>query len=358
MTASSSAAADLAAVDASIAREFGGPLSSVPYATLSLRDLWERPSPKWLIDGVIHVGACCVVFGPSRVGKSFIGRDMALAVAHGRPWAGHATQQGPVIYIAAEGSDGLRDRFRVWTNFNEGDDDAPLETLDGRPDLVAALAHGDLGRVVATVRDLIARWGCLPAAIFIDTLAKCFVSGDENSARDMGRFVANCETLARIFGTAVVVIHHSGKDASKGPRGSGALHAGFIATFEVRRQGQQVVVTGQKQKDGPELPDQTFEMVPVAWSELHDRKARSSCLLFPAGAVPDNAPKPAPVAPAKPDVVAVLAAFGPLGLTGPDWERQAKAAGIGRSTFFEARKKAIAAGRAMERDGRFVAVSG
>ncbi|MBY0430004.1 MAG: hypothetical protein K2Q10_02305, partial [Rhodospirillales bacterium] len=108
---------------------------------------------------------------------------------------------------------------------------------------------------------------------------------------------------------------------------------------------------------GPELADQGFEMIEVAWSELRDRKARSSCLLFPAGAVPNSGAAPAPVVPAKPDAVAVLAAFGPLGLTGADWERQAKEAGIARSTFFEARKKAIAAGRAMERDGRFVAVS-
>lgn len=354
---SSSAAAPIDAVDAAIAREFGGPLSSTPYPTLSLRDLWRRPSLEWRIEGVIHTGACCVVFGPSRAGKSFIGRDWALAVAHGYPWAGHPTQQGPVLYIAAEGGDGLGDRFRAWFNFNDGDDDAPLEILEDRPDLVAALAEGDLGRVVATVREFVMRWGALPAVIFIDTLAKCFGIGDENSARDMGRFVANCETLSRISGTAVVVIHHSGKDASKGPRGSGALHAGFIATFEVRRQGQQVVVSGQKQKDGPELPEQAFEMIEVAWSDLKDRKPHSSCLLLPAGTVSVSGAAPAPVVPAKPDAVAVLAAFGPLGLTGADWERQAKEAGIARSTFFEARKKAIAAGRVIECDGRFIGIS-
>lgn len=341
-------------IDAAIAQEFGGQVSAAPYRTLTIRDLWKRPGLNWLIDGVIHAGTCCVVYGASRSGKSFLGRDMALAIAHGRPWAGRATQQGPVLYIAAEGGPGLRDRFRAWFNFNEGDDDAPFEVLDDRPDLMAALAEGDLGRVVATARDLTARWGAPPLAIFIDTLAKCSGGGDENSAREMGRFVANCETLSRTFGAAVVVIHHSGKDASRGPRGSGALHAGFIATIEVSRQGQQITVSGQKQKDGPELPDQAFEMLSLAWSDTDDHQTRSSCLLFPANGTIASASS----APVATDVlVAVLAASGPQGLTGSDWEQQAKAGGIARSTFFEARKKAVATGRVIERDGRFVADS-
>ena len=145
----------------------------------------------------------------------------------------------------------------------------------------------------------------------------------------------------------------------KGPRGSGSLNAGFVATLEVSRQGQRIVISGQKQKDGPELADQSFDLVKLAWSDLDDRSTRSSCLLFPIGGASESTSEPATVAPsAKPDAVAVLATSGPLGLTGADWERQAKAAGIGRSTFFEARKKAVAGGRATEREGRFIAITG
>lgn len=355
MSGSSSSSA-IEAIEAAIAQELNASGEFRPFPTLRIRDLWQRPGLEWLVEGVIHAGTCCVLYGASRAGKSFIGRDLALAISHGQPWAGHATRQGPVIYIAAEGGSGLRDRFRGWYNFHQGDDDTPLAILDERPDLVSALTDGDLGRLVVTVRALVRQWGVPPAAIFIDTLAKCFGSGEENSARDMGRFVANCETLSRLFRTAVVVIHHSGKDASRGPRGSGALHAGFIATIEVSRNGDKVMVSGQKQKDGPELADKAFEMIQLSWSDLDECKERSSCLLFPvAPAQPDGGGQVA-AAPAKPGAVAILAAFGPLGLTGPDWEQQARAAGVARSTFFEARKKALAAGQVKEREGFFFAV--
>jgi hypothetical protein len=47
-------------------------------------------------------------------GKSFAALDMAGHVSLGQNWHGHATKRGPVLYIAAEGVAGLRQRVRAW----------------------------------------------------------------------------------------------------------------------------------------------------------------------------------------------------------------------------------------------------
>ncbi|MGK3687187.1 AAA family ATPase, partial [Escherichia coli] len=39
---------------------------------------------------------------------------------------------------------------------------------------------------------------------------------DENDSRDMGAFIRGCDELKRRTGATVLVVHHSGKDETKG----------------------------------------------------------------------------------------------------------------------------------------------
>jgi RecA-family ATPase len=74
-----------------------------------------------------------------------------------------------------------------------------------------------------------------PRAVVLDTLARCMGEGDENTAKDMGRFVTRCGAIERHFGCVVVVVHHMGKDASKGGRGSNALNGAADVTMTVEK---------------------------------------------------------------------------------------------------------------------------
>ena len=51
-----------------------------------------------------------------------------------------------------------------------------------------------------------------PALIIVDTLARCMVGGDENSAKDMGLFIAHADALRKETGATVLIIHHTGKN--------------------------------------------------------------------------------------------------------------------------------------------------
>ena len=74
-----------------------------------------------------------------------------------------------------------------------------------------------------------------PAAIVLDTLARCMGEGDENSARDMGRFVDRCGTIERHFRCIVIAVHHMGKNPAAGGRGSNALNGAADMTLPSRR---------------------------------------------------------------------------------------------------------------------------
>jgi RecA-family ATPase len=47
--------------------------------------------------------------------------------------------------------------------------------------------------------------------VVIDTLARCMVGADENSARDMGEAIDALDRLRRAAGSCVLPVHHMGK---------------------------------------------------------------------------------------------------------------------------------------------------
>ena len=65
--------------------------------------------------------------------------------------------------------------------------------------------------------------------LVIDTLARAMAGSDENSASDVSLVVAKCEAITMAAGAAILLVHHSGKDTSKGARGSTALKQSPLA---------------------------------------------------------------------------------------------------------------------------------
>ena len=79
----------------------------------------------------------------------------------------------------------------------------------------------------AAAKGLPMRW------VIIDTLARAMAGMEENSAKDMGAAIAGMETISSALDCAVTVIHHSGKDTSRGERGSNSLRGAAEASIEV-----------------------------------------------------------------------------------------------------------------------------
>ena len=187
------------------------------YVSLTLAELLDLPTPEWLIDEVLPAGSLVVLCGPWKLGKSFVALDMAAALAARAQWQGRDVQGGDVIYVSAEGTQ--KKRMQAWIKENG----IEPERLLVWPKPVSLRDGGELGKFIQEVR---ARgWGN-PVLIVCDTLSRCFGGGRENDQGDMAQFVEGTDREKAEFpGVTQLIIHHPGKDESRGPRGSSVLPA-------------------------------------------------------------------------------------------------------------------------------------
>jgi hypothetical protein len=218
------------------------------YKLHSVSELNDLPEPHWLIDGLFRFGSLIGVYGPSGDGKSFLVLDWALSIANGAQWFDRDVNQGVVIYVAAEGARSIRKRVNAWMEHHGVED---LSRAFFLLESVQLRDVKDLKKLARGVRTRARK----PVLIVIDTLARCFVGGDENSAKEMGQFVAGLAWLQQEFGAAVMVVHHTGKKEKAQERGSGALRAAADVMIKVsKKQRVLVTVANNKQKDDEEFP--------------------------------------------------------------------------------------------------------
>lgn len=209
---------------------------------------------RYLVKGWIDRGATSVVYGESNVGKTFFALDLSMHVAAGTPWKGAKVAKltqgfGHVVYVAGEGGTGLHNRIAAIRQ-DKPDLIRQAETELGFTLLATALNFcgvGDAEELAMALEELPKRVGL----VVIDTLARTMGDGDENTARDMGVFVRSVDHIRNTTGAHVMVIHHSGKDASKGARGSGSLRAAVDTEIELTRSGNVILAKARKQRDMP-----------------------------------------------------------------------------------------------------------
>ena len=220
---------------------------------------------KWLIDKVLPVGSFSALYGPPGSFKSFIALDIAHSIATGRPWMGNeVSEKGAVLYICGEGFGGVGARIKACKQHHQTEDGAPIYVIRHQLNLRSSIE--DFNALVLAVEILVKQTGINFKLIAIDTLARAFGGGDENSASDMMQFVVTCGHIQKIVQDAgLMILHHSGKDNSRGMRGSSALLGAVDSELELIRfeDSMKGVIRIAKQKDGEDGTRYGFEMVSV-----------------------------------------------------------------------------------------------
>jgi hypothetical protein len=240
------------------------------FVPIAIDDVTMSAEPAWLIDGILPARGLACIVGPPKSGKSFLTSDMLCSVARGALYASRATMQGPVVYLTGEGVSGFKRRLVAMRRHHgiEGKG-IPFYMIENVPDLGSE--RTDLPMLIKDLDDFIAQRA--PGgvrAIVLDTLARCMGEADENSARDMGRFVNRCSAIERHYGCLVVVVHHVGKDASRGGRGSNSLNGAADVTMLVEKTEAYSKVRIDEMKDGREGQEWRFKLVPYVLTETSE----------------------------------------------------------------------------------------
>lgn len=221
-----------------------------------------EPEPEWLIEGVMQEGAVGMMYAPPKSLKTFTTIAMLMPIALTRT----------VVYVA-EGSRNFSKRVDAWCDANGVDRGAHhLKIIRTAPQTVVESVS-----MRVFVEDLKAQ-GIDPALVVIDTAARSMVGLDESSAKDAGLFVSAMDFIRASFDCSVLIIHHTGKDPTKGGRGSSALLGAWDFDLELKRDGNYAAVYVRHQRDaaerdaplcfeGQRVVDQ-LAMAPISYAEF------------------------------------------------------------------------------------------
>ena len=257
------------------------------FKLIALDEVTVAQEPAWAIWRLLPARGLACIIGAPKCGKSFLATDALFAVADGIQYAGRDTLQGPVVYATGEGVSGFRRRLIALRKHRAAEgSNVPFLMLENVPDLGSERTN--VAKFIQDIEaDIKRRQLPRPRAIALDTLARCMGAGDENAAKDMGRFIDRCGQIERHFGCVVLVIHHVGKDEKKKGRGSNALNGAADVTWEVKKLASHSRVRIEEMKDGAEGVTWTFRLVPfvvdgpqsATFSEVAGASENTTCVV-------------------------------------------------------------------------------
>lgn len=219
------------------------------YKLLGSAELAALPALSWRIRNVLPAVGLAGLLGPTGSAKTFLGFDAGVHVAEGQRWFGHHVEAAPVVYVALEGEAGFRLRAQAWEAHYGRKLPGNLHMVLQPFKLTEPQDVADLAAAVPT-----------GAVVFIDTMNRAAPTADENSSRDMGLILEAAKRLQLLIGGLVVLVHHTGKDATKGARGHSSLFAAMDAAIEVTRDGNCREWRVAKSKDGADGEVHAFRL--------------------------------------------------------------------------------------------------
>ena len=254
--------------------------------------------------------------GQSGAFKSFTAVELAFAIGTGQPFAGRKVERpGGVLYCAFEGAGTIVGRVKARrSRLSNPDDEVPFLMLDAFGPVASdadftALA-AEIGRAAATME---AQWGAPLRAVIIDTVAAAGMIAEdkENDPAAWQRVFDRLNAISAAIDAPIILVHHYGKDASAGLRGSSNARAG--ADFVLAMTCQRDELTGDtsnhflaltKSRTAPEGGIASVRSVEVEIGQRSDGSPITSLVLeFDAGTKLRTVGKPSKA------VAAFLAAF-------------------------------------------------
>lgn len=226
-----------------------------------LRDIEPNLLSNDIVKGLIPRGAFIEVHAVAGGGKTAIVVDMMLHIADGREYRGRRVERQPVAFVALEGHAGIANRVLAARD-HLGITDAPfalVKATDNFRDPKASLK-------VAGVADALLRdFGGDCPVIVLDTYTAALGSGGSDcDPKDVSAFIEAVKANLLATGCTVIILHHFGKDASRGGRGWSGLNAALDVELEIDRDDDLRVMRITKSRDGSDSqPAMCYRLIGV-----------------------------------------------------------------------------------------------
>ena len=243
--------------------------------------LSEKPTPKqWLIKDVIARDEMSSWIAPPGKGKSALLTDIAIHIAAGLDWRGYRTRnRAGVVYFALERADLVRRRL-IAHKLRDGHSDLPIAVAG---QVIDMLNRGCVHIIADTIKEAEQHFGLEVGLAIFDTYSKGIAAGggDEDKAKDQNVVQAN---LRRVFDRGhhihIAGVGHTGKDESRGERGSNARLADV--DLQVQISGDAIrTATVIKANDQPEGVMTGFQLEPFDFGPDEDGDPFRTFILSP-----------------------------------------------------------------------------
>jgi len=215
-----------------------------PLPVVRAADLEDaNPERRWLIESLWTRAGVGFIGGAPKLGKSWLGLDLALSVASASPCLDtfHVHQPGPsLLYMAEDAATAVKARL-VGLCHHRGLElkDLPIYVITA-PTLRLDL-DDDQGRLHQSVARL------KPRLLLLDPFVRLH-RGDENHSGDVAAILAYLRQLQRAFDLAIVIVHHTRKNTRPGApgqnlRGSSDFYAWFDSCLHLHHHKDTLVLT-------------------------------------------------------------------------------------------------------------------
>jgi len=268
------------------------PGRSIPARFTLIEDFCALPpSENWLVENYLEPDSLAILYGDSETYKSFLAIDLACHIATGTAWNGNDVKQGTVLYIAGEGGNGLKKRFKAWFERYQ----LPMQNIVVSTVPVYMCEPAQTTILISDILALIESLPVKPVFIVMDTVNTHF-GGDENSTQDMTRFVAGMREIRIATKSNVLGIHHCGHGDKSRARGSIVLRSGIDWEYRMEQpkpdklKTVHLTCTKSKDADKPRVLAFEPESQPLPWATAKG-EPMNSLVLIPTDLVEPDEPE-------------------------------------------------------------------
>lgn len=187
----------------------------------------SEPPEAIIEDGVLLDQSILTIIAPSKSKKTFLCMNFAKAIASGEGFAGfNINGSHRLLYLCAEGGY-YPNRNRIKTIVRDMDPEI-LNTVFF-PKYVNLAINDDAD--FKSICDLIEQ--CNPRVLIIDPFIR-FHTVDENVSNCMSGIFKCFRHLIETYQLSIIIVHHSGKDPSKGGRGSSVISGEYDSAIYMK----------------------------------------------------------------------------------------------------------------------------